>query len=302
MALKLRLGDGSVIQLERTDLRSWYERGLISDDTPAQRLGSSTWSRLADVEDVHQWRGRAKAPSRAAPPPADEYDDDDTDDALPSPWPRRLVLGTVAVLALAAVAFTSDVWLPAVQQWGASITGGGGGGTGTPAVRPAEDQVQRRHREAVQAATAELPHLRPDTIELVMASSAAGVLDAPEVFRRSYEAAGRGLAALNPTEARELGALNTALSGALSARERALLADYIERVRGKRPTSPAEDAEMSRLVRRGTAALSVARRARLQELFSKAVAAALGARPAAATVPVEPAPVPDAPASPAETR
>src|SRR6185369_16941517 len=140
----------------------------------------------------------------------------------------------------------------------------------------------------------ELPHLRPDTIELVMSSSAAGVLDAPEVFRRSYEAAGRGLAALNAAEARELGALNSALSGALSPRERSQLADYIERVRAKRPTSPAEDAEMSWLVRRATAALPPPRRARLQELFAKAVAWAL-TRPAAAQPP-------EVLASPADTR
>jgi hypothetical protein len=294
-ALKLRLGDGSVIQLERSDLRSWYERGLIGDDTPVQRLGSSTWSKLSDVEDVSQWRGRARAPAArraAAADAAPAYGGGGGRTAYPSPWPRRLVLGTVAVLAVAAVAFTSDVWLPAVQRLGASLTGGDR--PAASAAGPALDQAQRRHREAVQTAAAELPHLRTDTIELVMASSAAGVLDAPEVFRRAYEAAGRGLATLDAAEVKDLGALNTALSGALSARERAQLADYIERVRAKRPTSPAEDAEMSRLVRRGAAALSPTRRARLQELFAKAVAFALS-RPAAAQLPV-------APASPAATR
>jgi hypothetical protein len=246
------------------------------------------------VEDVGQWRGRAKAPARspaAAAPSSRNSGMGGGRTSYPSAWPRRLVLGTGALLALAAIGFTHDVWLPALQGWASSLTGRGAppAATGT-----ALDQVQRRHREAVQTATAELPHLRADTIELVMSSSAAGVLDASEVFRRAYEAAGRGLAALNPAEARELGALNSALSGSLSSRERAQLADYIERVRAKRPTSPAEDAEMSRLVRRGTAALAPARRARLQELFAKAVSWAL-ARPAAAQPP-------EAPASPAETR
>lgn len=294
-ALKLRLGDGSVIQLERSDLRSWYERGLISDDTPVQRLGSSTWSKLADVEDVHQWRGRAKASVKgrsASAAPVRGGGGGGARTSYPSPWPRRLALGVGGVLALAAVGFTHDLWLPAVQRWMAAVTGRGGSAAAT--ADPALDPVQRRHREAVQAATTELPHLRPDTIELVMASSAAGVLDTPEVFRRSYEAAGRGLAALNAAEVKELGVLNSALSGALSPRERAQLADYIERVRAKRPTSPAEDTEMSRLVRRGTAALAPARRARLQELFAKAVAWAL-ARPAAAQLPEVAAP-------PAETR
>jgi hypothetical protein len=295
MALKLRLGDGSVIQLERSDLRSWYERGLISDDTPVQRPGSSSWSTLAAVEDVSQWRGRGKAAARgsaAAAPTRGPAPGGGARTSYPSPWPRRLLLGTVALLALAAVGFTYDVWLPPVQRALAAVTGRkDAAGAGTAA---AVDPVRRRHQEAMQAATAELPHLRTDTIELVMASSAAGVLDAPEVFRRSYEAAGRGLAALSPAEARELGALNNALSGALSARERAQLADYIERVRGKRPTSPAEDAEMSRLVRRATAAMAPARRARLQELLGKAVAWAL-TRPA--VQPPEPLV-----ASPEETR
>jgi len=287
--LKLRLADGSVIQLERGDLRSWYERGLIGDDTPVQRLGSSSWTRLADGEDVRQWRSsRSRSAARApATSSAPSPRGGSARTSFTSPWPKRVALATAAVLAVAAVAFTADVWLPAVQRWGAALTGRGG--SGATAAGPAEDQLQRRHREAMQAAVGDLPHLRPDTIDLVMASSAAGVLDPPEVFRRSYEAAGRGLAALDATEARELGALNSALSGALSPRERTQLADYIERVRGKRPTSPAEDATMSRLMRRGTAALTAARRTRLQELFAKAVASAL-ARPAAAQPPPGPAP------------
>jgi hypothetical protein len=291
-ALKLRLGDGSVIQLDRSDLRSWYERGLIGDDTPVQRPGSSTWSKLSAVEDVNQWRGRAKAPARNAPtgasPSRGGVVSGGARTSYPSPWPRRLLLGTVLLLAVAAVGSTYDVWLPAAQRGLTALTGRK---ESPAATGPALDPVRRRQREAMQTATAELPHLRAETIELVMSSSAAGVLDAPEVFRRSYEAAGRGLAALSPGESKELGALNSALSGALSGRERAQLADYIERVRAKRPTSPAEDADMSRLVRRGTAALSPARRARLQELFAKAVAFAL-ARPAPAQVP-EPAASPD---------
>src|SRR4029453_14199392 len=104
-ALKLRLGDGSVIQLERSDLRSWYERGLISDDTPVQRPGSSTWSKLSAVEDVSQWRGRAKAPARsqgAQAAPVRSGMSGGARTSYPSPWPRRLVLGTALLLALAA--------------------------------------------------------------------------------------------------------------------------------------------------------------------------------------------------------
>jgi hypothetical protein len=297
MAHKLRLGDGSVIELGKADVRSWYERGLINDDTPVQRAGSTRWTRLADVEDVRGWRGpaRAKAARRPANAPAARTPSRGSGGArtsFPSPWPRRMALGVGALLAVAAAFFTTDMWLPAVKGWMAAL---GGGTAGQPAAAAEEDPAQRHHREAVQAAVAELPLLTRETVEGVMASSAAGVLDPQEVFRRSYEAAGRGLAALTAAEAQELGALNQSLSAALSARERGQLADYIERVRGRRPTSPAEDAEMSRLVRRGTTALGAARRARLQALFSKAVGAAL-ARPAAAAQP------PEGVASPAATR
>lgn len=292
-AHRLRLGDGSVIELGRADVRSWYERGLINDDTPVQRAGSSSWSRLADVEDVRGWRGAARArPARrsASAPAARSTPRASARTSFPSPWPRRIALAVGALLVVAGAVFTADLWLPAVKGWTSAL---GGRGTAERAAGRVEDPAQRRHREAVQAAAGELPHLNTDTIELVMASSAAGVLDPPEVFRRSYEAAGRGLAALTVAEAQELGTLNQALSASLSARERTQLADYIERVRAKRPTSPAEDADMSRLVRRGTTALGAARRGRLQALFSKAVGSAL-ARPAAQ--------LPEGAASPEATR
>lgn len=293
---KLRLADGSVIELEPADVRSWLEKGLINADTPVQVPGSNTWSTLAQVTDLGGARRRASAPapSRAPAAPVNrgggasssgfsprtgtartgtarrEY-------APPSPWPRRLVIGGGVALALSLVAFTSGWWLPALQ----------GAFRGKPdtsaqdAARRAEDEMQRRHRQAVQDAAQQLPHLRGDTIELVMANSAVGVLDPSEVFRRAYEAAGRGLPALDRTEAQELSALNSALSSSLSSRDRVRLADYIERVRGRRPTSPQEDQDMARMVGRAAAAMNPARRARLQALFAKVVASALGAPPPA---------------------
>jgi hypothetical protein len=278
-AHKLRLGDGSVIELGPSELRSWYERGLINDDTLVQVPGSNTWTPLARAAGAREARGKG----RRSPPVTRASLAAARGGArrsFPSPWPRRLALGGAGVAVLALVAFTSGWWLPALQGGIASLRG-----RSTPAARPAaggtEDEVQRRHRLAVQEATTQLPHLSRDTIELVMSSSAAGVLEPSEVFRRAYEAAGRGLPSLQRAEAQELAALNSALSGALSARERVQLADYIERVRGRRPTSPAEDAEMAGLVRRGTAALAPPRRVRLQALFAKVVASALAAPPPA---------------------
>jgi len=188
------------------------------------------------------------------------------------------------VLALSAIAFTSGFWWPPIARMVASFRGHDDTAAKDAAAR-AEDELQRRHRQAVATAAQQLPHLRTDTIELVMASSAVGVLDPSEVFRRAYEAAGRGLPALDRAEAQELSGLNAALSSTLSSRERVRLADYIERVRGRRPTSPPEDTDMARLVGRAAAAMSAPRRARLQALFAKAVASALAAPPPAAQLP-----------------
>jgi hypothetical protein len=285
-AHKLRLGDGSVIELQRADMRSWYERGLIGDDTPVQPPGSSSWTRLSQAVDVREWRGRrtASAPARrpSASTPAARPSTGRSSAArahaggarvsYPPEWPRRLAWGGV-LLAVAALAVSFELWWPPLMRLAGRTP------ATPPPAGPTVDDVQRRHREAVQAAVAALPQLRSDTVELLMSSSAAGLLEPADVFRRSYEAAGRGLAALDRTEARELAALNGALSAALSARERVLLADYIERVRSRRPTSLAEDGEMSRLVRRAALTLPPARRARLQELLAEAIAAALD-RPA----------------------
>src|SRR5258708_39066359 len=56
-------------------------------------------------------------------------------------------------------------------------------------------------RVALQAANEQLPHLAPETIELVMSKSLAGVLDPPEGFARAHDALDRGRAALTPGEA-----------------------------------------------------------------------------------------------------
>src|SRR5258708_8297271 len=62
-------------------------------------------------------------------------------------------------------------------------------------------------RVALQAANEQLPHLAPETIELVMSKSLAGVLDPPEVFARAHDALDRGRAALTAGEAPALRAL-----------------------------------------------------------------------------------------------
>jgi len=54
--LRVRLGDGSVIDLSREDIRSWYESGLLAGDSQVQTAGSRDWTSLAKALDIGQWR------------------------------------------------------------------------------------------------------------------------------------------------------------------------------------------------------------------------------------------------------
>src|SRR5215510_14611949 len=48
-AHSVRLGEGSVVELERKELREWFDKGLIHADSKVQELGSSEWKRLDQV-------------------------------------------------------------------------------------------------------------------------------------------------------------------------------------------------------------------------------------------------------------
>jgi hypothetical protein len=65
---RVRLGDGSVIDLELADVRSWYESGLVTVETQVQAPGSRDWTRLGDAVDVKGWR--KPAPPRGVSVPA----------------------------------------------------------------------------------------------------------------------------------------------------------------------------------------------------------------------------------------
>jgi hypothetical protein len=127
--------------------------------------------------------------------------------------------------------------------------------------------------EAVEKVSAEVPILTPETAEMLMGQSAALVLEPPDAFRRAYEAVGRGMSALTSAEIQELGALSTALYNTLPGRERQQLGSYIERVRDRQATSTAEDHAVSQLAKRAVLKLPPPRRARLQQIYTKAITA-----------------------------
>jgi hypothetical protein len=66
---RVRLGDGSVIDLELPEVKSWYESGLVNDDTQVQKPGGRDWMRLGQAADVRGWR-RPAAPRGVSVPAA----------------------------------------------------------------------------------------------------------------------------------------------------------------------------------------------------------------------------------------
>lgn len=136
-------------------------------------------------------------------------------------------------------------------------------------------QVGQRVQQALQRVIAEVPHLSPRSAETLMGRSAAGVLEPPEVFRRSWDLASRGLYALNRTEARELSTLTSAVYARVPGRERARLGAYVARVRERESTTVALDQEMCGVMKGAVDKLPALQRERLQILFDKAIAAGL---------------------------
>jgi hypothetical protein len=197
-------------------------------------------------------------------------------------WAKRglVVLGVVAVAFV--VVSTRSAWLP--MLFGPS---GAAGKTATslPPAPPRKPEPPPLPRE-VQVAIAQLPHLSPETIQLVISRGGdRGIPDPPEVFRRASVAANRGASALTEDEARQLRALEAAVLAALRPIEQDRVRAY-DRMSPVRDLLVAEDSKVLALFTRGVRSLSPPRRERLQALLGKAIGAELAPRtPPAVPVP-----------------
>jgi hypothetical protein len=129
--------------------------------------------------------------------------------------------------------------------------------------------------KVIDEVTREVPHFTRAVAESLMAQSAAQVLEPAEAFRRGNALMSRGIPALSPAEGRELGALMQAVYSTMQARDRSKLSGYIDRLRARSLTTPQDDREMCFVMKGGVLKLPAARRARLQALFEKAIAAGL---------------------------
>jgi hypothetical protein len=197
------------------------------------------------------------------------YEGEETASLLPVlwSWTKWLVVLGALVAGATYAALRWDTWFPRAAELGETVF--------TEIDRQAHSgQRTAAQQQALREAAERLPHLAPETIRLVLATSADGVLEPPEVFQLANEAADRGRASLTAAEAAELQALQRQLVGELRAPERARLAEY-ERARAQRVVFPFENPYALDLVSRAARAMPEASRERLRALLGKAVAAGL---------------------------
>jgi hypothetical protein len=130
-----------------------------------------------------------------------------------------------------------------------------------------------RLKEAVEAATAAVPHLSAPAAEQLMAQSEARLLEPDQAFRRSFQALAENIQALTAEEKAELTRLTTAAYSGVAWKDRANLAAYVERVRKGQTTTPEEDKAMAALLRDAESRLSGEGRLKLQGFYEKAILA-----------------------------
>lgn len=182
-------------------------------------------------------------------------------------WLKRATITAALVTTAVLLAVNTDAWLPRAN---------------TAAIIMSEQLEKLQTRvapkvappAAVEAALEELPHLRAETIELVMLDGAETAPNPIEVFRRASVAAQRGRSLLLPAAAAELDGMIEALAGELSV-DGVRLRAYFDRVRRGVATATYEDQEAAWLTARAARRLSPERLERLRNLMAGAVRASL---------------------------
>jgi hypothetical protein len=182
-------------------------------------------------------------------------------------WTKRVVL-TATVLAGAGLAGLHwDTWAPAAENMGGTL------------FSEIDDRVRwlhlARERQAViDQASEQFPHLARDTVGLILSTNRTHVLEPPAVFETAWGAAERGASTLSASEAEELESLRQQLYDELPPLDQERLRTF-----GRAYAQGAVftfDARRGLLAyARGARALPPDRRARLQTLLGKAIAAGL---------------------------
>jgi len=108
---RVRLDDGSEMDLDGDMVRSWYDQGLIHGDTPMRAPGSKNWRRMDEVVEMRGWRESSDRAGRAG-----EDDDEAAGPAGPQKWRSYVASALLFAAAGAAgyMAFFPERWTPAL--------------------------------------------------------------------------------------------------------------------------------------------------------------------------------------------
>ena len=182
-------------------------------------------------------------------------------------WTRRAIVATALVGGAVVLALNREKWMPQAQDAATAL----GQGVDKLSERASSRTVSPR---AVEAARDQIPYLRPATIELILSRSPVD-LEPAEVFRRAHEAVERARPSIPAHVAAEIDNLTNAVASELDAGEGEHLRSYLGLLRAGTPTAAYQDKEAVWLMGRGVRRLSGEQRARMEELFAQAIAAAL---------------------------
>jgi hypothetical protein len=109
---RVRLDDGSEMDLDSDMVRSWYDQGLIQGSTPMRAPGSKNWKRMDEVVEMRGWKD---SPGRAGGA-GDDDDEEAAGPAGPQKWRSYVASALLFVAAGAAayMAFFPERWTPAL--------------------------------------------------------------------------------------------------------------------------------------------------------------------------------------------
>jgi hypothetical protein len=97
---RVRLDDGSEMDLDSDMVRSWYDQGLIHDRTPMRAPGSKNWKRMDEVVEMSGWKqsGRARG------------DDGEVDEVAGPAGPQKWRSYVASALMFAAAGGAAYLW------------------------------------------------------------------------------------------------------------------------------------------------------------------------------------------------
>ena len=281
----IKTDDGSLLgPMKLEAVEGFFKQGLVKHDNLVQRPGSYNWVPLSEILAKDLKKGApakkqkkaptptpAPQPARPRPPAARPESHDERPRASSGGSGGALKL--FALVAVAGVVAGAGFFAYQVMQRPEAPVA-----TPTPDPDAAQRLLREQRQKAIDLASVETPQFSTATIEMLMSGSAAEVLEPREVFRRGQLAVSRGIGQLTPAESRELGGLMQAVYAPLSAKDRARLGTYLDRLKANAATSPEESQAVALVMKSGVVKLPRDRRARLQAIFEKAARAGSSGR------------------------